>query len=279
MLNTNGIKIAENFEFAKSLKKLGGGFEVYLQFDSLQKEALKDIRAKDLREVRLNALKNLEELNISTTLVCVIKKGVNDDEISDIIEFARGFRCVRGVVFQPIQDAGRVKSKGDFRVLLSEIREMIIKDTKNPFEAKDLIPLPCDPQKICVAYAGKTFENGYSKLYPVTGQIPKEVVTNQKGTVSFEQDREFVKTVVETVSLDTALGENIVSNKIKSKLFCCWPSFLRPENLGYENVFRIVIMEFSDIVNFDTTNIKRECNFMIESDRVIPFSTFNMGLA
>jgi hypothetical protein len=120
--------------------------------------------------------------------------------------------------------------------------------------------------------------NPYANLMPVTGQIPKEMITEQRGTVAFEQDRAFVKTIVETVSLDTAMGENILKDKIKTKLFCCWPSFLSPADMGYENVYRIVIMEFSDIYNFDTINIKRECNFMIEPKRVIPFSTYNMGI-
>jgi len=72
------------------------------------------------------------------------------------------------------------------------------------------------------------------------------------------------------------LGKNIVSDKIKQKLFCCWPDFLAPKNMTYDNVFRIVIMEFSDTYNFDATNIKRECNFFIEPTKVYPFSTFNM---
>lgn len=139
-----------------------------------------------------------------------------------------------------------------------------------------MIPLPCDPHKICVGYALKTD----GKIHPVTGKIPRELITEQKGTVAFEQDREFIKTVIKTVSLDTAFGENIVNkDSIKRKLFCCWPEFLAPEKMSYENVFRIVIMEFSDIYNFDTTNIKRECNFMIEPGRAIPFSTYNMGLS
>jgi uncharacterized radical SAM superfamily Fe-S cluster-containing enzyme len=45
-----------------------------------------------------------------------------------------------------------------------------------------------------------------------------------------------------------------------------------------DNVERIVIMEFSDVFNFDTTNIKKECNFMIETEKVIPFSTYNMEI-
>ncbi len=283
MLNTNGIRIAEDEDFVRALKKLGAGFEVYLQFDSLDAAVLRDIRARDMREVRYQALAMLEKYRISTTIVSIIKKGLNDQEIPQILAFSRKYRCIRGVVFQPVQEAGRIEAEGDFRITLSEIRQIIIEDEGNPFNDEDMIPLPCDPHKIGVGYAAKTMGidaegSPYANLMPVTGQIPKEIITEQRGTVAFEQDRAFVKTIVETVSLDTAMGESILTDKIKTKLFCCWPSFLSPADMGYENVYRIVIMEFSDLHNFDTSNIKRECNFMIEPDRVIPFSTYNMGI-
>ena len=41
---------------------------------------------------------------------------------------------------------------------------------------------------------------------------------------------------------------------------------------GYSISVYIVTMEFTDMYNFDSANIKRECNFMIELGRVIPFS-------
>ena len=283
MLNTNGIKIAQEEVFVKALKNLGGGFEVYLQFDSLNPKVLKDLRARDMVQIRLKALKMLEQYSISTTLVVVVKKGLNEHEIPEIIEFSRRYKCIRGIVFQPIEEAGRISAEGDFRITLSEIRQIIIDDEKNPFSAEDMIPLPCDPHKISVGYSAKSMcqdESGeaFATLKPVTGQLPKELITNHRGTVTFERDKEFVKAVIDTVSLDTAMGESIMSEKIKQKLFCCWPDFLAPADMGYENVYRLVISEFSDIVNFDSTNIKRECNFMIEPERIIPFSTYNMGI-
>jgi len=283
MLNTNGIKIAEEESFVKELKALGGGFEVYLQFDSLTPSVLKDIRARDMLEIRLKALEMLERYNISTTLVVVVKKGLNDHEIPEIIAFSRKYRCVRGIVFQPVEEAGRIVSNDDFRITLSEIRTRIIEDKNNPFEAEDMIPLPCHPHKIGVGYAAKTMEmdeqgKAFASLMPVTGKLPKSLITEHKGTVIFEKDKNFVKTVIDTVSLDTAMGEGILKESIKQKLFCCWPDFLTPADMGYENVYRLVISEFSDVVNFDTNNIKRECNFMIEEERIIPFSTYNMGI-
>jgi len=75
MLNTNGLRIARDPEFVAELAKLGEGFEVYLQFDSVQPDALKDIRGADLHKIRQQALENLNAHGISTTLVAVIKKG------------------------------------------------------------------------------------------------------------------------------------------------------------------------------------------------------------
>lgn len=277
MLNTNGIRISQDEEFVKELKNIGKGFEVYLQFDSLQAEALKKIRNGDMRDVRRKALEMLDKYNISTTLVCVIQKWINDEEIPELIEYATKWKCVRGIVFQPIQDVGRNKnSEEDYRITLSEIRERIILDDSNPFTSNDMIPLPCDPHKICVWYSIKSGNT----ILPVTSQIPREMITEQRGTIAFEQDKEFIKTVIHTVTLDTALGEGIINKEsVKRKLFCCWPEFITPESMTYEHVFRIVIMEFTDMYNFDSTNIKRECNFMIEPGKAIPFSTYNMWLS
>ncbi len=107
MLNTNGIRIATDKSFVADLAELMPGFEVYLQFDSLKRGALENLRGADLRKVREQALANLEEAGISTTLVCVVKKGVNDTEIGDIVRHALSFKCVRGITFQPVQDTGR----------------------------------------------------------------------------------------------------------------------------------------------------------------------------
>ena len=90
MLNTNGIRIASDADFVAALAEMKRAFEVYLQFDALSKEALQTIRGADLRRVRERALEALERAGISTTLVCVIRKGVNDGEIGDVLRYAQG---------------------------------------------------------------------------------------------------------------------------------------------------------------------------------------------
>ena len=56
----------------------------------------------DELETRKKALEHLNEHNISTTLVVTLKKGLNDNEIGEIIDYALKQKCVRGITFQPI---------------------------------------------------------------------------------------------------------------------------------------------------------------------------------
>src|SRR5262249_14091167 len=107
MVNTNGIKIAHDENLARRLKDYMPGFELYLQFDSLRSEPLRELRGEDLTDIRRRAIDRLNEHNISTTLVVTLKKGLNDNEIGEILDFALQQHCVRGVTFQPIQHAGR----------------------------------------------------------------------------------------------------------------------------------------------------------------------------
>jgi uncharacterized radical SAM superfamily Fe-S cluster-containing enzyme len=101
MINTNGLRIAREPDFVARLAENKRGLEVYLQFDSLERDALINLRGADLRKIRQQALENLERYGVSTTLVATVKRGVNDHEIGDIVRHALTWKCVRGVTFQP----------------------------------------------------------------------------------------------------------------------------------------------------------------------------------
>src|SRR3954466_728683 len=271
MLNTNGIRIARDRAFVAELAKLTPGFEVYLQFDSLKKSALENLRGADLRRIREQALANLEEFGISTTLVCVIKRGVNDDEIGAIVRHALTYKCVRGVTFQPVQDAGRndgfdPSSNG---IVLSETRRRIVEDS-GVFADGDMIPLPCNPASISIGYGLRDGE----KVLPLTSLVPREallpVIPN---AISFEKYPELRQRFVDLLSLSTA--DSNTAERLGS-LLCCLPDVPMPEGSGYENVFRVTIVEFLDRFNFCLANVKRSCvHFVTPDGRIIPFDTYN----
>ncbi len=270
MLNTNGIRIARDPGFAAELATLMPGFEVYLQFDSLQPAALQNIRGQNMRNTRLQALEQLEKHNISTTLVCVIRKGVNDAEIGAIIQFAQQWQCVRGVTFQPVQDAGR--NAGDtpqYRITLSEIRTRIV-EADNPFGDADMIPLPCHPENICIGYGIKSG----GTLVPVTGLLPREeLLKGVDNTITFEKSAALRAAFFQLFSLD-ACSEQTTDNL--QTMLCCLPR-IQSEGLTYANVFRIIIIAFMDRYDFDIASIKRSCTHFVEPNgKIYPFDTWNL---
>lgn len=270
MINTNGLRIAREAGFAERLAGYMPGFEVYLQFDSLKRDALMELRGADLTRVRTEALEALERNNISTTLVVTLKKGLNDDEIADIVRFALDWRCVRGVTFQPIQDAGRNDGfdAKRHRIVLTEVRRRIAE--AGVFGLDDLIPLPCNPDQICIGYG---LRNG-REVRPVTAMLPRDLfVAAAPNTVTFESYPELRRQVFELLSLSTAQGNT--SEKLAS-LLCCLPEAAVPQEVAYENTFRVVVSQFLDRFNFDLGTVKRSCVHFVQPDgTIIPFDTFN----
>ena len=270
MINTNGLRIAREAGFAEKLAAFMPRFEVYLQFDSLKREALMDLRGADLVKVREQALEALERNNISTTLVVTLKKGVNDDEIADIVRHALTWRCVRGVTFQPIQDAGRNDGfdARKHRMVLTQVRRRVAE--AGVFALEDLIPLPCNPDQICIGYGLRQDD----QVAPVTAMLPRELfVAAAPNTVTFEGYPELQRRVFDLLSLSTAQADT--SDKLAS-LLCCLPQVAAPQNLAYEHTFRVVISQFLDRFNFDLGTVKRSCVHFVEPDgRIIPFDTYN----
>ena len=47
--------------------------------------------------------------------------------------------------------------------------------------------------------------------------------------------------------------------------------------MTYDNVFRVIIMQFLDPHNFDVRSVKKTCVHIVHPDgRIIPFDTFNL---
>ena len=272
MLNTNGLRIARDKDFVARLAELKPGFEVYLQFDSLQPAALKALRGADLTRIRQQALANLEAAGISTTLVAVIKKGLNDGEVGAIIDHALGWDCVRGVTFQPVQDAGRNEGfeAGRHRAVLSDIRRAVIA-ADNPFGEADIIPLPCNPESIAIGYGLRKGR----QVAPVTGFLPREMLVDAlPNSVSFEKFPGLRRRLFDFFSLSSIPANT--PERLEA-LLCCLPEVPMPEGLGYSDIFRIAIVEFLDPHNFCISRVKRSCvHFLTPEGKIIPFDTYNL---
>ena len=272
MINTNGIRIAQDEEFAKRLAAYMPDFEVYLQFDSFELEPLTVLRGADLRDVHRRAIDRLNSLGISTTLVATLKKGLNDGEIGRLIDYALEQPCIRGVTFQPIQAAGRLEhfDPATDRLTLTEVRRRIL-DQTSVFRPEDVIPVPCHPDSLAMAYALKVD----GKFLPLTGLIdPKVLIEGGRNTIVYEQDRAVQAGVFKLFATNHSPESGAQSLR---DLLCCLPRFEAPSQLGYQNIFRVLIMQFIDAYSFDVRSVKKTCVHIVHPDgRIIPFDTYNL---
>jgi uncharacterized radical SAM superfamily Fe-S cluster-containing enzyme len=272
MVNTNGLRIAEDREFARRLGTYRRGFEIYLQFDSFRREALMELRGADLRRIRAKALEHLNEFDVSTTLVVTLKKGLNDDEVGEIVRFALEQPCVRGVTFQPVQAAGRLEAfdPATDRLTLTEVRRAIYEQS-GVFRAEDVIPVPCHPDCLAMAYALKIG----GRAIPLTGMIdPQVLIEGARNTIVFEQEPDLRGKLFQAFSTNHSPESGAASLR---ELLCCLPSVQVPDSFGYANVFRILIVQFMDAYSMDVRSVKKSCIHIVHPDgRLIPFDTYNL---
>jgi uncharacterized radical SAM superfamily Fe-S cluster-containing enzyme len=276
MVNTNGIVLAQDPAFARRLATYAPGIEVYLQFDSLRADVHKALRGADLTRIRTQALQNLNAAGVSTTLVVTLKKGLNDDEIGAIIDFALKEPCVRGVTLQPIQDAGRVENYDArlHRLTVSEIRRKITEQSA-VFSLQDIVPVPCNPDTLAMAYALKT----EGRVVPLTRYLdPQTLVEGSSNTIVFERDEALKATMKEQVFKLFSTNHSPESQaNCLSELMCCLPLIAAPTALKYDNVFRVLIVQFMDACSLDVRALKKSCIHFAQPDgKMIPFESYNL---
>jgi 7,8-dihydro-6-hydroxymethylpterin dimethyltransferase len=272
MINTNGIRIARDPQFAARLAEYRTGFEIYLQFDSFDAAVLKELRGADLTRIHEEALEVLNRLDISTTLVVTLKKGLNDAEIGKIIDFGLAQPCVRGVTLQPIQDAGRVQAYDAkrHRLTVSEIRRRIGEQSR-AFTGSDIIPVPCNPDTLAMGYALKLD----GAVLPLTRVISPEILLQGEGnTITFEHDPELKRRIFDLFATNHSADGQATR---LAELLCCLPQVAAPPGLTYRNVFRVLIVQFMDATSMDIRALKKSCIHIAQPDgRLIPFESFNL---
>jgi 7,8-dihydro-6-hydroxymethylpterin dimethyltransferase len=276
MLNTNGIRIAEDIEFVKKLGNLSPNFQVYLQFDGLEKSTSVELRGRDLSQIKIKAIENLAKFEIPITLVATIQKGVNDHEIGKIIDFGMKTKYVRGVNFQPIAFFGRLNEKVNLkdRITLTGILNRIEEQT-SILKKSDFIPLPCNVERVAVTYLYNSCEG----FIPITRNAKiKNYLPMIKNTFAFS-----------TSDILKASAKGLLKGDV-----CPCLSFLKdfkeiaPIKFGLKSkklktdflndkTFRISVTSFVDVYNFDMKSMKKECVHILTPDlKMIPFSAYNI---
>jgi uncharacterized radical SAM superfamily Fe-S cluster-containing enzyme len=150
------------------------------------------------------------------------------------------------------------------------VRRRILEQS-SVFQPDDLIPVPCNPDCLAMAYALKLGEN----VLPLTRFVsPETLVSKGRNTIVVERDKELRAHVFELFATNHSPDSQACS---LSDLLCCLPQVQAPADIGYRNVFRVLIMQFIDAHGFDLRAVKKSCVHIAQPDgRIIPFDTFNL---
>ena len=138
-MNSNGLKIAGERRFAEKIKE--AGVQVVLSLDTLDPDKSRIIHGKDITRAKLKCLAALEELDIPTTLLPVCIKGVNEDDVAQIVHDYFGKPFVRSITVQNMTFTGEHGSLFEPRehITLDEVEELLA--SRGRIAQSDFFPL------------------------------------------------------------------------------------------------------------------------------------------
>jgi uncharacterized radical SAM superfamily Fe-S cluster-containing enzyme len=149
LLNTNGVRLANDDAFLAALARLRDRVEIYLQYDGEREETHRALRGTDLRAMKRRAIERLSQARVFTTLVMTVAE-VNAGEIGAVLDTAFGTPYVGGVMFQPLFASGRSPALDPMRRMTTTgVLRRIEEQTAGRVAAHDLIALPCSHPDCC----------------------------------------------------------------------------------------------------------------------------------
>jgi uncharacterized radical SAM superfamily Fe-S cluster-containing enzyme len=300
---TNGLRLARSPELVKELKEAELN-TVYLQFDGVTEEPYLKIRNKDLLAIKLKAIENCRKVKLGIVLVPTIIKGINDDQIGDIIQFAvDNIDIIRGVNFQPVSFAGRTPSDEveEQRITIPDFEALVEKQTDSKIKVEDFYPASCvsPVSEFIEAIEGKrqvTFtchqhcgaatyifiddgeiipitqfvdvDRFFDLLSKSTKDVKKGGLRGKAKTVA-RATLELPRTVDMSKSPSSVDIKTILTSVFKERSYSALGDF-------HHNTLLIACMHFMDPWNFDQDRVKRcVIHYAVPDGRIIPFCSMN----
>lgn len=150
LINTNGLRVADDDALLALLAEHRQRVEVYLQYDGESAQASVHHRGADIRRFKERALTRLSDAGIFTTLTMTAALGVNDHEIGQVIRRALATPYVGGVSIQPVFGSGRSGEIDPLRRLThTGVLARLAEQTDGLVSWRDLTALPCSHPHCC----------------------------------------------------------------------------------------------------------------------------------
>jgi uncharacterized radical SAM superfamily Fe-S cluster-containing enzyme len=259
-VNSNGVRAATDHEFVDRLAKLDAGNErlhIYLQFDGFAESTYAQIRGtRNLYPLKRRAIENLLGAGLFVIPVMTVTRGINLNEIGDVIRMAREHHPrMNAVMLQPAFYAGRYENDTTAeRLTMAEIAHEVVAQTEGLFSLDDFGPIPCsNPNCFGMAVAlvrhGRTMP--VSRYFPRFEQWDAPAIAPLVSQVRDRLPASMLEAVAESETLDLLLdlmGENDDSAN--------WAS--------YRDFFVVGIKPFMDAHTYDQHRVDACCVHVVD---------------
>jgi len=212
MINTNGRRIVRDDKFLELLRTHRNRIEVYLQFDGLRGQTYQTLRGEDVAAEKLAALQRLNDAGIFTTLVTTVQRGVNEDELGDIVRLALETPRCAGMAIQPAFGSGRTP---DFdprdRITPTGVLRRLGEQTNGLLTPADFIPLPCSHKDCCdITYLLRGADDQWQSIPRLLGKDElKRWIHLVSNTISFENVSSSVQEMLKSGVLQRVFSEQL----------------------------------------------------------------------
>jgi uncharacterized radical SAM superfamily Fe-S cluster-containing enzyme len=171
LLNTNGIRLANEEALLEFIAGLRDRVEVYLQYDGQREATHRTLRGVDLRETKARVISKLSAARVFTTLVMTVVPQ-NADQIGEVLDTAFATPYVGGVMFQPLFASGRAPVVDPMaRVTTTGVLARLEAQSSNGVRARDLIALPCSHPDCCsIGYFIRSSDGRFAGMPAILGE-------------------------------------------------------------------------------------------------------------
>jgi uncharacterized radical SAM superfamily Fe-S cluster-containing enzyme len=285
LINTNGRRLARDDRFLDFLQRHRHKIEIYLQFDGLRPATYQALRDEDVAAEKLATLQRLNAAGLFTTLVVTVQRGVNEDEIGDIVQLGLETPRCAGLAVQPMFGSGRAPEFDPLnRATPTGILRRLGQQTGGIVDASDFIPLPCSHRDCCdITYLIRTANDEWKSIPKLIGEDElKRWIGVVSNTISFESLSDSVRTMLQAGIMQRVFSEQMKVGTPElmrdlSQMCDCIPGL--PQLLGgiwsrvrvskgnddraleqaAERTFRITVKMFMDAHTFHEARIRQCC--------------------
>lgn len=265
-LNSNGLRLANDKQFVRDLAAAGLSF-VFMQFDGTEDSIYRKLRNRPLLETKKKAIETCAEFNIGVTLVPTLVKGVNTDDIGEMIRFAISQTpTIRGIHFQPAAYLGRIPELpvNDDRFTLDELIHEIQSQSNGIVNAENLLPSCCD-HPLCGFHGDFIIYNG--QLNPLLKRKEQSAPCCCDPDAA-EKNREFIGRRWKRPETSEEKSEK------ERKDLQDMEFFLRQVNT---HGFTLTSMAFQDAGNIDLARLRRCSLHVYDKGRMVPFCSYYLS--